>query len=215
LCLVPDGDLFEAISAGQVSVVTGTIDRFSEEGLQLGDGTQIPADIVVTATGLHLQLAGGASLSVDGRPLRPGDTFVYRGCMLSGVPNFAVCIGYTNASWTLRADLSSRYVCRLLRHMSRHGYAVAIPEHRGHDQARPLLDLTSGYVQRAQQDLPKQGARPPWRVRQNYILDYFTARFGAIGNAMRFVDSGVGPGAATPSHDAAEHQTLMMESSPP
>jgi monooxygenase len=199
MCVVPDGDLFQAISAGRASVVTGLVDSFTETGVRLTTGEELPADIIVTATGLELQLAGGAEMSVDGREVRPGDAYVYRGCMLSGVPNFALCIGYTNASWTLRADLSSRYVCRLLRHMERHRVQVAWPEHPDEPVARPLLDLTSGYIQRSLDVLPKQGARPPWVVRQNYLRDYFTARFGRLARAVRF--SGA--------------YTLMMESSPP
>ncbi|HMC38546.1 MAG TPA: NAD(P)/FAD-dependent oxidoreductase, partial [Acidimicrobiales bacterium] len=198
-----DGDLFKAISEKRASVVTGTIADFTETGIRLETGEELPADIIVTATGLQLQMGGGANMTVDGRPVAPGDTFVYRGCMLSGVPNFAICVGYTNASWTLRADLSSKYVCRLLRHMDGHGYRVAVPaREEGDGGARPLLNLSSGYVQRAVSILPKQGARPPWMIRQNYILDFFTANFGDITEQMRF-EAGVRP------------QTLMMESSPP
>jgi cation diffusion facilitator CzcD-associated flavoprotein CzcO len=187
MCLVPDGDLFKAISDGRASVVTGVVDRFTEHGVRLASGDELPADIIVTATGLQLQMGGGASLSVDGRPTSPGQTFVYRGCMLSGVPNFAMCVGYTNASWTLRADLSSKYMCRLLRHMDSGGYAVAVPTRReaGGD-ARPLLNLSSGYVQRAVSILPKQGARPPWMIRQNYLLDFFTAHFADVTDEMTF-----------------------------
>jgi cation diffusion facilitator CzcD-associated flavoprotein CzcO len=186
MCMVPDGDLFKAISDGRASVVTATIASFTETGIRLDSGEELPADIVVTATGLQLQLAGGANITVDGASASPADTFVYRGCMLSGVPNFAICIGYTNASWTLRADLSSQYVCRLLRYMDEHGYAVAVPTHEGDDEARPLLDLKSGYVQRATAILPKQGARAPWLVRQNYLLDFFTAKYADVAEAMTF-----------------------------
>ncbi len=186
MCIVPDGDLFKAVSDGRASVVTGVIDRITESGVHLTSGEDLPADVIVTATGLQLQLAGGADMTVDGRPVVPGHTFVYRGCMLSGVPNFAVCIGYTNASWTLRADLSSKYVCRLLRHMAAHAYRSAMPVHEDEGVGRPLLDLSSGYVQRAAPVLPKQGSRPPWMVRQNYILDYFTANYADVTEAMRF-----------------------------
>lgn len=186
MCMVPDGDLFKAISDGRASVVTGTIDTFTETGVRLTSGEELPADVIVTATGLQLQLGGGADMTVDEKPVAPGDTYVYRGCMLSGVPNFAMCVGYTNASWTLRADLSSKYVCRVLNHMREHGYRMAVPEHREDGVARPLLDLSSGYVQRAVSILPKQGARPPWMIRQNYILDYFTANYADITEQMRF-----------------------------
>ena len=186
MCMVPDGDLFKAISDGRASVVTDTVETFTETGVRLTSGEELPADIIITATGLQLQLAGGADMTVDGEGVIPGDTFVYRGCMLSSVPNFAMCVGYTNASWTLRADLSSKYVCRVLRHMDSHGYRVAIPEHEEEGVARPLLDLSSGYVQRAVSILPKQGAKPPWMIRQNYLLDYFTANYANVREQMRF-----------------------------
>jgi cation diffusion facilitator CzcD-associated flavoprotein CzcO len=194
MCLVPDGDLFQSIREGRASVVTGTVERFTESGVRLTSGDELPADIIVTATGLQLQMGGGAAMSVDGREVAPGDTFVYRGCMLSGVPNFALCVGYTNASWTLRADLSSKYLCRLIRHMTAHGYSVAVPTRRdaGGD-ARPLLNLSSGYVQRAVSILPKQGDRPPWMIRQNYLLDFFTANFANVADEMTF--SSVNPAA--------------------
>lgn len=193
MCLVPDGDLFQAIGDGRASVKTGTIDCFTAGGIRLSSGEELPADVIVTATGLQLQLLGGAELSIAGRALEPAEHFVYRGCMLSGVPNFALCVGYTNASWTLRADLSSRYVCRLLRHMDAHGFTVAEPRHDSPGSSRPLLDLSSGYVQRSISELPRQGDRPPWVIRQNYILDYFTARYGDITEAMHFTR----PAAAT------------------
>jgi monooxygenase len=191
MCMVPDGDLFKAISDGRADVVTDTISAFTPGGVRLSSGSELPADIVVTATGLELQLAGGAAMTVDGEAVSPGDTYVYRGCMLSGVPNFAMCVGYTNASWTLRADLSSKYVCRVLRHMDSHGYRIAVPVHDGEVEARPLLDLSSGYVQRAVSILPKQGNKAPWTIRQNYMLDYFTANYSNVTEAMRF-SAGVG-----------------------
>ncbi len=186
MCMVPDGDLFKAIADGRASVVTDTIDTFTETGIRLASGREIEADIVVTATGLQLQLGGGSDMEVDGQPVKPGERYVYRGCMLSGVPNFALCVGYTNASWTLRADLTSRYVCRLLNHMDSHGYRSAVPDHREDEDGRPLLDLKSGYVQRSVDLLPRQGARAPWRIRQNYLLDYFTARYSDVTEAMDF-----------------------------
>ena len=209
MCMVPDGDLFQAISDGKASVATGTIDTFTETGIRLDSGQEIPADIIITATGLQLQLGGGANMTVDGAPVVPGDTYVYRGCMLSGVPNFAMCVGYTNASWTLRADLTSKYVCRVLRHMASHGYRTAVPEHRQEDVARPLLGLNSGYVQRAVSILPKQGAKPPWMIRQNYILDYFTANYSDVTEQMRFSAGGTAgdrldTGGAAPEPGVAE-----------
>ncbi|ROP27848.1 cation diffusion facilitator CzcD-associated flavoprotein CzcO [Couchioplanes caeruleus] len=176
LCVVPDGDLFTAIKAGTASVVTAHIDRFVPEGIRLTDGRVLEADVVVSATGLSLLPLGGVELTVDGEAVEPGRTVAYRGVMLSGVPNFAYCIGYTNASWTLRADLSHRYVLRLLSYMARNGYTTATPQERPGPR-RPLLDLTSGYVQRSLDRFPSQGDRDPWTVRQNYLRDVlFTPR---------------------------------------
>jgi cation diffusion facilitator CzcD-associated flavoprotein CzcO len=186
MCVVPDGDLFRAIAEGRASVATGTIESITETGVRLSSGEELAADIIVTATGLALQMIGGARLSVDGEAVDPGRRWVYRACMLSDVPNFAFCVGYTNASWTLRADLTSRYVCRLLSHMDANGYRVAVPHHEGGGEERPLLDLTSGYVQRAIDQLPKQGTKPPWTIRQNYLLDYFSALYGDLTAGMRF-----------------------------
>jgi cation diffusion facilitator CzcD-associated flavoprotein CzcO len=178
LCLVPDADLFKAISAGTASVVTDTIDELTETGIRLRSGELLEADIIVTATGLRLVPYGGIALSVDGKPVQVGDALVYKGMMLSDVPNMAWCVGYTNASWTLRADLSSRHVCRLLNFMDRNGYDQALPSPGLADPAdpgavvrRPLLGLSSGYVARAVDELPKQGSKAPWFLRQNYLLE--------------------------------------------
>ena len=195
MCMVPDGDLFKAIKDGRASVVTDVIDTFTATGMRLASGRELEADIVITATGLQLQLAGGAAIRVDGRPVAPGDTYTYRGCMLSSLPNFAVCIGYTNASWTLRADLSSQYVCRLIGHMDAHGYVAATPVHGEDGTAKPLLDLSSGYVQRAVDIMPKQGARAPWKIRQNYLLDYFTAKYSDLTEGMAFTRASDQPAA--------------------
>jgi monooxygenase len=187
MCLVPDGDLFKAIRDGRASIVTGQIDTFTENGIRLQSGRELPADIVITATGLQLVACGGLQLEVDGLAVRPGDTFVYRGFMLSDIPNFAMCVGYTNASWTLRADLTSQSVCRVLNHMDRNGQVQVVP--RFGDKSipqRPLLDLNSGYVRRSADLLPKQGDRPPWRLRQNYVLDYFSAKFGDVTENLEF-----------------------------
>ena len=185
LCVVPDGDLFTAIRAGTASVVTDHIDRFVPGGIRLRSGRTLPADVVVSATGLSLLPIGGVTLTVDGRRIDPGSSVAYRGVMLGGVPNFAYCIGYTNASWTLRADLSHRYVCRLLAFLDRHGYATATPRETPGNR-RPLLDLTSGYVQRALDRFPQQGDRDPWTVRQNYLLDVFTTPRADLTRDMTF-----------------------------
>ncbi len=184
LCLVPDGDLFAAIKAGRVAVVTDTIDRFTETGVALASGAGIEADIVVTATGLIVKLLGGIALTVDGEPVNVSDRFNYKGLMLSDVPNLAVVFGYTNASWTLKSDLAARYVCRLLRHMDRHGHAICVPRiHEVALERRPMIDFSSGYVTRAESSLPAQGPNPPWRVHQNYLKDLAIMRFGSVTDA--------------------------------
>jgi monooxygenase len=182
LCIVPDGDFFEAMRAGQASVATGTIETFTEKGIRLTDGTELDAHLVVTATGLAMVAYGEIAMSVDDRPLESGKLHVYKGMMFADVPNMAWCVGYTNASWTLRADLTSRYVCRLLNYLTRHSIDVATP-HRNETQAdsgEPLMNLTSGYVQRAADRLPRQGARRPWRMRNNYLTDLPVMRLGRI-----------------------------------
>jgi monooxygenase len=186
LCVIPEGDLFTAITSGQASVVTDRIDTFVPEGIRLASGRVLEADLVVSATGLSLLPVGGIALSLDGTPVVIGDHAAYRGLMLSEVPNFAYCIGYTNASWTLRADLSSRYVCKLLNHMDRLGYAVATPTTPG-GQGRPLLDLSSGYVRRALDKFPRQGDRDPWLVRQNYLRDVVATPRADVTRDMRFI----------------------------
>ena len=178
LCLVPDGDLFAALSSGVASVVTDTIETFTERGLRLASGQELEADIVITATGLNLLALGGMSVAVDGEDVDASRLVGYKGIMFSGVPNFAVTLGYTNASWTLKADLAARFVCRMLAHMDAHGYrqvtprwpeGQALPEH-------PLVDLVSGYVLRSLDAFPKQGDRAPWRLYQNYVRDVVLLR---------------------------------------
>jgi monooxygenase len=190
LCVIPGGDLYASVKSGRASVVTDRIDSFVAEGLRLASGEVLEADIVVSATGLSLIPCGGVAVSLDGEPVDIGARTAYRGLMLDGVPNLAYCIGYTNASWTLRADLSSRYVCRLLGHMARHGYAVATPKTPG-GQGRPLLDLSSGYVRRALEIFPRQGDRDPWLVRQNYLRDVFSSRRLDVAEDMTFEGVGV------------------------
>jgi monooxygenase len=188
LCLVPDGDLFVALRAGKASVVTGEIDTFTETGLRLTSGEDLEADIIVTATGLKLQLMGGIKIEVDGKPVEVASTTIYKSVMFSDVPNLASVFGYTNASWTLKSDLIADYVCRLLDHMDRRGYAICTPRLGGAAIAEePTLPLTSGYIQRAKHLLPKQGTRKPWRMNQNYALDVMALRFGAIDDgALEF-----------------------------
>ncbi|MEZ0068971.1 monooxygenase [Streptacidiphilus sp. MAP12-20] len=174
LCAVPDADLFRAMRAGRASIVTDHIDAFVPEGIRLKSGRLLEADVVVTATGLQLLAFGGIAPSVDGEAVDLAKQFVWNGSMLTGLPNFAVCIGYTNASWTLRADLTSRLVCKVLGHMDRHEYAAVVPRPDGPLTEQPLLDLAAGYVQRSIAAFPRQGDRRPWQVRQNYILDAAT-----------------------------------------
>jgi monooxygenase len=185
LCLVPDSDLFEAIRSGRASVVTDEIENFTEHGIRLRSGQELEADIIVSATGLQMLALGGVQLSVDGSPVDTFRAFVYKGTMLSNVPNFAFCIGYTNASWTLRADLASTFVCRVLNHMNRRGYRICTPVCNPTAlQAKPLLNLTSGYVTRAAANLPKQGATKPWVIRQNYILDMLMMKLSRLEDGV-------------------------------
>jgi monooxygenase len=180
LCAVPDGDLFKAIRDEKASVVTDHISTFTETGIRLESGRELEADIIVTATGLNLQLFGGMQLNVDGRPVNQRDTVVYRGMMLSGVPNFSIAIGYTNSSWTLKIGLLCEYFCQLLRHMDENGHdtawAVADPDMA----TRPLLDFGAGYVQRSLADLPQQGPAAPWLMSMNYQDDRKLLRDGDL-----------------------------------
>ena len=197
LCLVPDGDLFEAISAGRADVVTDTIDTFTETGIRLTSGRELEADIVVTATGLAMQLLGGITLDVDGTKVVPGETVAYKGIMLCGVPNLATTFGYTNASWTLKADLTAEYVCRLLDLMDARGMRQCTPLSPDPRQPiEPFIDFSSGYVTRAAADLPKQGATTPWRLHQNYLRDTWLLRFAKVDDQLAM--SNPGPAASAP-----------------
>lgn len=185
ICLVPDGDLFRALRSGRASVVTDEIETFTEKGIKLRSGAELEADLIVTATGLVLSLFGGLDLTVDGRKVEGPQTFGYKGMMYSDVPNLASSFGYTNASWTLKCDLTCEYVCRLLNHMARHGHRQCTP--RNNDptlSAEPWLDFTSGYVQRAIAQLPKQGSKAPWRLYQNYLRDLIALRFGKVDDGV-------------------------------
>jgi monooxygenase len=188
LCLVPDGDLFEAIRNGRASVVTDHIETFTETGIRLRSGQELPADIIVTATGLRVLLLGRVEVTVDGQRVDFTKTMTYKAMMFSGVPNLALAFGYTNASWTLKADLTAEYVCRLLAHMRAHGYRRCVPRRDERVEERPFLDFTSTYVQRALAELPKQGAVAPWRLRQNYLLDVLTLRRSEIEDGVVQLD---------------------------
>jgi cation diffusion facilitator CzcD-associated flavoprotein CzcO len=188
MCLVPDGDLFKAISDGSAEVVTDTIRGFDETGVELDSGEHLDADLVVTATGLNLLFLGGMRIAVDGEEVDLADTYVYKAMMLDGIPNFAFTVGYTNASWTLKVDLAAEFACRLMRHMDARGYDVCVPRLADPSVTEePLLDFTSGYVLRALADLPKQGSKEPWKLKQNYPLDLRMLRYGALEDgAMQF-----------------------------
>jgi cation diffusion facilitator CzcD-associated flavoprotein CzcO len=184
LCLVPDADLFASIRSGSAEVVTDTIETFTEGGIKLASGRELDADIIVAATGLKLQMAGNVAFEVDGKGQELGRTMTYRGMMFSDVPNLSYSFGYTNASWTLKADLSSGYLCRLLNHMKAKGMRLAVPRRQADVQEKPFLDFTSGYVQRARAILPKQGDRAPWKLYQNYALDMASLKLGKVEDGV-------------------------------
>ncbi len=193
LCLVPDADLFEAIKGGRADVVTDTIDRFVPEGIRLASGKVLPADVVVTATGLELSLMGGVPIAVDGAPVTLADKLQYKGMMFSDVPNMAFTFGYTNASWTLKADLVAKYVSRLLNTMKKRRVRIATPHNADPTLTpEPFVTFSSGYIQRAADRLPKQGSKKPWKLNQNYALDVMALKFGSVDDAMLFSNPGTG-----------------------
>ena len=208
LCLVPDSDLFKAIKADQVSVVTDHIETFTERGIRLRSGRTLEADLVVTATGLNLQLLGGLEVTVDGEPVEFSKTLTYKGVMFSDVPNLALTVGYTNASWTLKCDLTCEYVCRLLNYMETNGYAQCCPRPHDPDMKRePFIDFTSGYVRRAIDAFPKQGLKLPWKAYQNYLFDTWTVAYGSLtDDAMEFTRRPVGR-----HQDAATDEATLPE----
>lgn len=206
VCLVPDSDLFAALRSGKASVVTDHIESFTESGLRLQSGDEIEADLIVTATGLDLVPLSDLQIEVDGRAVHIPDTITYKGMMMSGVPNLATSVGYTNASWTLKCDLTCEYVCRLLNYMRQHGYAICMPQLRDPTvRAEQWIDFTSGYVQRSIHKFPKQGSKDPWRLHQNYLLDRFLLGYGKVDDGtMEFkpAPARVAPAEATPRPSA-------------
>jgi monooxygenase len=202
LCLVPDGDLFDSIRAGKAEIVTDAVETFTENGIQLASGRELEADVIVTATGLNLLFVGGIEISVDGEKTDLSEAYTYKGMMLSGIPNFAFTVGYTNASWTLKADLCAEFVCRVLNHMDAGGYEIAIAEMDDPSLTEePILDFNSGYVLRSLGELPKQGSKEPWKLKQNYPLDLRMLRYGPVDDGtLRFshrdraASNGTGPG---------------------
>ena len=187
VCALPDGDLFKVLKAGRANVVTNEVAHFTPDGVVLQSGQQLQADIVVVATGLQLNVLGDVAFTVDGVAFEPGQAFSYKGCMLSGLPNVAVTFGYSNASWTLKADLIAGFVGRLLQHMDQHAYSEVRPTPARPMTAQPFMDFSSGYVVRSQAMLPKQGDRRPWRAHQNYLQDMWALRFASLNdNALHF-----------------------------
>jgi len=187
VCFAPDGDLFKAIKCGQAEVVTDHIDTFTPDGIRLRSGRELPADIVVSATGLKLNLLGDVAFAIDGQRVDFSKTLGYKAMMFSGVPNLIYTFGYTNASWTLKADLTADYASRLFAYMDKHGLASATPVSTPGIETRPFLDFSSGYVRRAIDILPKQGSKAPWRLHQNYLLDLLTLRCSRIADGtLRF-----------------------------
>ncbi len=207
LCLVPDSDLFNALKSGHADVVTDQIETFTPTGIALKSGKALDADVIVTATGLKLILLGGMQVSVDGVPKDLSKSMSYKGMMYSDVPNLASCFGYTNASWTLKCDLTCEYVSRLLNYMDRKGLASCTPRLKdGSVEELPWLDFSSGYVQRALDVLPKQGSKKPWKLYQNYALDLVTLRYGKVDDGvMEFAKKPAAtPAIAAPERIAAE-----------
>lgn len=185
LCLVPNGDLFDALKDGSASVVTDHIDCFTENGIRLKSGQELEADVIVTATGLNLKVLGGLDISVDGRAVELSETMSYKGMMYSDVPNLASAFGYTNASWTLKCDLTCEYVCRILNRMDETGDRQATPRLTDPTvQEVPWLDFSSGYVQRSLDKFPKQGSKKPWKLHQNYALDIVALKFGQVDDGV-------------------------------
>jgi monooxygenase len=182
LCVVPEGDLFKAINQGKASVVTSQIDTFTKEGILLQTGEELKADIIITATGLELQMLGGIKMIIDDIEPNPGEAIVYKGMMIKDVPNFAFVVGYTNASWTLKADLVSAYFCRLINETEKMNRKIFVPKSDKPIETEPIMDFKSGYVQRAIRsgNLPKQGTKAPWKLKQNYIYDALTLNYGSL-----------------------------------
>lgn len=180
LCVVPDGDLFQSIKAGKANIETDQIDHFTPSGIQLKSGKHVDADIIVLATGLKIQLVGGAEISIDDKKVDIHNTMIYKGMMVSDLPNLIYAFGYTNNSWTLKVDLTANYLCKLLNYMDRKGYKTVFPKRQDKASEEPFLNLNSGYIKRATDILPKQGRKRPWRVYQNYIIDMLATRFGKV-----------------------------------
>ena len=179
-CLVPDGDLFIALKKGKAEIVTDHIEQFTETGILLKSGETLKADIIVTATGLDMKFMADLKVTIDDKKINAKDLYVYRGTMLSNVPNLALITGYTNASWTLKSDLTSQFVCRLINHMDKTNTREVVPELNEHLDDIPLIDFSSGYIERAKGKLPKQGTKKPWKLNQNYAKDIVNFRYAKL-----------------------------------
>jgi len=186
VCLVPDGDLFEVLGDGSASIVTDTIETFTEGGIRLTSGEELEADVIITATGLELLAFGDMRLTVDGAEVSLPDTYTYKSMMLTGVPNFVYLFGYTNASWTLRVDLICERLCRLVELMDRNGLGACLPDEPEAGSPEPLVDLDAGYILRSQDELPRQGPRDPWRLGMDYVRDRRSMRRDPLTEGLRF-----------------------------
>lgn len=185
MCMVPDGDFFRAVKRGKAEIVTGHIERFTKSGILLKSGDEIQADIIVTATGLVLEFMSKIDMRIDGKRMDPSEHWMYKAMMFNDVPNFALWFGYTNASWTLKADLTSEYICRLINHMDSAGHDAVVPRANAAEMTdRPFIDFSSGYFQRAKHLLPKQGGAFPWRLYQNYLLDSLSIRYSKLDDGV-------------------------------
>ena len=184
LCIIPDGDLFDAIRDERASLVTDHIECFTPSGIRLRSGNEIEADLIITATGLRLQFLGGAALQIDDWRPKPAELMTYKGMMLSGVPNLMFAVGYTNASWTLKVDLTCGYACRLLNHLEKHGHRYCVPRPDPSMPVEPIIDFSSGYVKRALHRLPRGGSKKPWKLYQNYALDTLALRFSRLDDGV-------------------------------
>ena len=180
VCLCPDGDFFAAIKSGKASIATDHIDHFTEKGIQLKSGDTLAADMIITATGLNMLFLGGIEIEVDGKIMKASEQFVYKGLMANNTPNLYVATGYTNASWTLKVDLTNKYACRLINYLDKHNYRYSMPIFPEGIESAPLLDLNSGYIKRGEGDFPKQGTERPWKLHQNYIFDNLSLRFSFL-----------------------------------
>jgi len=211
LCVVPDGDLFQAIRAGRASVATGEIETFTPTGVKLTSGRELQAEIVITATGLELSLFGEITLVVDGQEVSQPDTVAFKGLMLSGVPNMAFAIGYTNRSWALKVDLVAQHLCRLIAHMDARGHTICVPEYpQSSGPTAPLLDLEAGYVQRSLDKLPRAGAGAPWNLSMSHLVNRRQLRKQPLEDPnLRFM-SGAGPARPAPEPDASDETPIAV-----